>query len=80
VPFRHTLGRLNQFLTAGFLSPPFREELELPWSDRRQHAFDVVAQVTAATNRRLPRRVREFPLNAYLWDVRRRLRTGRPVI
>jgi uncharacterized protein (DUF2236 family) len=79
-PFRQTLRRLNEFLTVGFLSPPFREVLELPWSDDSQRVFDVVAQLTATTNRRLPRPLREFPLNLCLWDARRRLHTGRPVI
>jgi uncharacterized protein (DUF2236 family) len=79
-PFRHPLWRLNELVTVGFLSPPFRDALELPWSDGRQHVFDIVAQMTATTNRRLPRRLREFPLNLCLWDARRRLHTGRPVI
>ena len=28
----------------------------------------------------LPRPARNFPFNFFLWDVRRRVRTGRPIV
>jgi hypothetical protein len=31
-------------------------------------------------NRSLPRFVRHFPFNVLLWDVDRRIRTGRPLL
>jgi uncharacterized protein (DUF2236 family) len=79
-PLSMTLGPLNRLFTIGFLEPRFRDELGLPWTDRYQRIFDGLTRVAAATNRRLPRALREFPLNVYLWDVRRRLHSGRPVI
>jgi uncharacterized protein (DUF2236 family) len=79
-PVRMTLGPLNRLFTIGFLEPRFRDELGLPWTDCHQRVFDGLTRVVAATNRRLPRALREFPLNVCLWDVRRRLHRGRPVI
>lgn len=80
MPFSVALGPLNRLLTLGFIEPEFRAELGLPWSERDQRLFDLLTEIAAATNRRLPRLVRRVPLNLYLWDVRRRLHTGRPVV
>ena len=67
-------------MTGGFLPPEFRDELGLPWDNRRQRRFDRATRASASVVRRLPRAMREFPLNLYLRDTQRRLRTGRPVI
>jgi uncharacterized protein (DUF2236 family) len=67
-------------MTGGFLPPEFREELGLPWDEARQRRFDRIIGVSASVVRRLPRPVREFPLNLYLRDTQHRLRTGRPVV
>jgi uncharacterized protein (DUF2236 family) len=67
-------------MTGGFLPPEFRDELGLPWGARRQRRFDRITAATAAVLRYLPRPLRELPLNLYLRDAQRRLRTGRPVI
>jgi uncharacterized protein (DUF2236 family) len=77
VPLLRPIGR---FLTLGFLPQPFRDELGLPWSDRRQRRFDRFIRVAVAISRRLPRLLREFPINFYLWDTRRRIRSGRPLV
>ncbi|WP_158893183.1 oxygenase MpaB family protein [Amycolatopsis anabasis] len=74
------LGPFNRFVTTGFLPPRFREEMRLPWTPRQQRRFDRLMSAIAAVVRRLPRVLRRFPLNFYLWDVRRRIRTGRPLI
>jgi uncharacterized protein (DUF2236 family) len=36
--------------------------------------------VLATVNNMLPRIVREFPFNFMLWDLDRRIRTGRPLV
>ena len=77
---RPLLRPIGEHMTGGFLPPELREELGLPWDDRRQRRFDRVTGAAAAVVRRLPRPLRELPLNVYLWDSQRRLRTGRPVI
>ena len=48
---------------------------------RRQRLFDAVVG-TAADGRTgtCPARCGPFPFNAYLWDTRRRIRTGRPIV
>ncbi|WP_298178115.1 oxygenase MpaB family protein [Saccharomonospora sp.] len=79
-PVRILFGRLNKFITTGFLPPPFREQMRLSWSDRHQRRFDRMMSVLAAVVLRLPKLLREFPYNALLWDLRRRLRTGKPLV
>ena len=79
-PARAVARRTLSTLTLGFLPEPFREELGLPWTARDQARFDRITQLLAAVNRASPRVLRQLPMRAYLWDVRRRLRTGRPVV
>jgi uncharacterized protein (DUF2236 family) len=79
-PIRWLLRPVGEVMTGGFLPPEFRDELGLPWDDRRQRRFDRIVGVSASVVRRLPRPLREFPLNLYLRDTQHRLRTGRPVI
>lgn len=76
-PFAVTLGPLHRVITAGFLPEPFRSELGLPWNPSRERVFDATLRVAVAINRRLPRVLREFPLNVVLRDTRRRLARGR---
>jgi uncharacterized protein (DUF2236 family) len=75
-----TFGPLNRFITTGFLAQPFRDALGLPWDERRQRAFDALMRPAAALTRALPRPLRAFPFNAYLWDARRRVQAGRPIV
>ncbi|HEY3687248.1 MAG TPA: oxygenase MpaB family protein [Streptosporangiaceae bacterium] len=79
-PFRTALGPLNLFFTTGFLPQRFRDEMGLDWTPRQQSRFDRVVRTAAALNRALPRPAREFPWNLYWWDLRRRIRTGRPIV
>lgn len=79
-PVRLALGRSHTFLTLGFLPQPFRDELGYPWTPRDQRRFDRLLRVMRTANRALPRPAREFPFNAYLYDFRRRVRAGRPVV
>jgi uncharacterized protein (DUF2236 family) len=79
-PLRAGLGPLHEFVTAGFLPEPFRSELGLSWDDRRERRFVALMRATVAVHRRMPRVVRQFPLNAVWWDTRRRLRSGQPFV
>jgi uncharacterized protein (DUF2236 family) len=76
-PFLRPIGRL---LTLGYLPEPFRAELRLRWSAADQRRFDAFIRVYAAWTRRLPRPLRQFPMNAYLADTRRRIRSGRSIV
>ena len=70
LPFGTALGPLNRFLTTGFLPPPFREQMRLPWTERDQELFDFLIQLVAAANRLLPSPVSRFPFNASLHELR----------
>jgi uncharacterized protein (DUF2236 family) len=69
-PFGTALGPLNRFLTTGFLPPPFRKQMRLPWTERDQELFDFLIQLVAAANRLLPAPVSRFPFNASLHELR----------
>jgi uncharacterized protein (DUF2236 family) len=79
-PLAWALGPAHRFVTTGFLPPLFREELGLDWDERRQRRFDTWTHAAAALWRGLPRPVREFPLNFVLFDARRRVRRGQPIV
>ncbi len=74
------MNRRNRFVTTGFLPPPFREAMRLPWTERDQRRFDRFLRRLGAVDRRLPEALRLFPYNVLLRDVRRRVRTGRPLV
>jgi uncharacterized protein (DUF2236 family) len=74
------LAALGRFFTLGHLPEPFRRELGLPWSERDQRRFDAFIGALAALTRRLPGPLRRFPMNLYLADTRRRIRSGRPIV
>jgi len=67
-------------ITTGFLPQRFRDEMRLPWDAIRQRRFDRLMTVLRTMNRLLPRFIRRFPFNVLLWDVDRRIRTGRPLV
>ena len=79
-PIRMLLGPTHRIITTGFLPVVFRHELGLTWDARRQRRFDALCRFAVAMNRLLPRPAREFPWNLVLWDTRRRIGRGRPVV
>jgi uncharacterized protein (DUF2236 family) len=79
-PFSVALGPFNRFLTTGFLPPPFRDQMQLPWTERDQRQFESLMRMIAAVNRLLPSPIRRFPFNACLQDLRVRIRMGRRVL
>ncbi|QFG22401.1 oxygenase MpaB family protein [Actinomadura sp. WMMB 499] len=79
-PVPQLFGGFNRFQTVGFLPQPFRDELGYRWTRRDQARFDRLMRVLGGVNRVLPRPLREFPFNVYLWDVRRRIRGGIAIV
>ena len=71
-PFSMAFGPVNRFLTVGFLPPPFREQMQVRWSERDQDAFALLVGTVALINRLLPGPVSRFPFNACLQDMRLR--------
>jgi uncharacterized protein (DUF2236 family) len=74
------LGPFNVFVTTGFLPPEFRAEMRLPWNERKQRRFDRMMRTIGTIVRHQPKVLREFPFNYYLRDMRKRQRTGRPLV
>lgn len=71
-PLSTAFGPVNRFLTAGFLPPPFRAQMQLSWTERDQQVFAVLIGLVAVVNRLLPGPVSRFPFNACLQDLRMR--------
>ena len=79
-PLRKVPEGIALLITTGFLPQRFRDEMRLPWDAVRQRRFDRLMAVVRTANRMLPRVVRQFPFNLMLWDLDRRIRTGRPLV
>ncbi|MBW0018531.1 MAG: DUF2236 domain-containing protein [Mycobacterium sp.] len=79
-PLRKVPEGIALMITTGFLPQRFRDEMRLPWDAVRQRRFDRLMAVVRTANRMLPRVVRQFPFNLMLWDLDRRIRTGRPLV
>ncbi|WP_433731938.1 oxygenase MpaB family protein [Nocardia sp. CA-129566] len=79
-PIRLTFARLQRFLVTGLLPPHLRNEMRMTWTERDQRRFDRLLRAISAVHTRLPRQLRMFPINAYLFDVRRRIRLGKPLV
>lgn len=74
------LENFNLLITTGFLPQRFRDEMRLPWDATKQRRFDRLMSALGVVNRVLPRVIRQFPFNLTLWDLDRRIRTGRPLV
>jgi uncharacterized protein (DUF2236 family) len=79
-PLQRALDGFGLLITAGFLPQRFRDEMRLSWDAGKQRRFDRLMAVLRTVNRMMPRFVRRFPFNVLLWDVDRRIRTGRPLV
>jgi len=73
-------GAFLAFMNTGHTPWVLREKLGLEWSQRDQRVFDAINRGTGVVVRRLPRVARNAPFNLYLWDMRRRMRRGRPLV
>ena len=79
-PLQRLSDNFALLITTGFLPQRFRDEMRLPWDATKQRRFDRLMAVLRTVNRLLPRFIRRFPFNILLWDVDRRIRTGRPLV
>lgn len=68
--------RFNVFVTTGFLPPPFRAAMQLPWSDADQAKFDRLMRWCGRLDRLTPGFVRALPFHLLLFDMRMRRRLG----
>ncbi|WP_124711356.1 oxygenase MpaB family protein [Gordonia insulae] len=74
------IGWWFELLTIGFLPENFRDKMGLEFKPWQRVVFDAHNKVARAISNRLPKLLREFPFNFLLWDVRWRIRTGRPLV
>ena len=79
-PLRRLSESFALLVTTGFLPQRFRDEMRLPWDAAKQRRFDRLMAAFAMVNRLLPPFIRQFPFNLVLWDLDRRIRTGRPLV
>lgn len=70
----------HRFVTTGLLPGVLREQLGLAWTARDERRHRRLFHAMGAISRRLPGTLRRFPLNTYLWDVRRRMQAGTPLV
>jgi uncharacterized protein (DUF2236 family) len=79
-PLQRLSDNFALLITTGFLPQRFRDEMRLPWDATKQRRFDRLMALLRTVNRLLPRFIQRFPFNVLLWDVDRRIRTGRPLV
>jgi uncharacterized protein (DUF2236 family) len=79
-PLQRWSESFSLLITTGFLPQRFRDEMQLPWDDRRQRRFDRLMAVLRTVNHVMPRFIRQFPFNVLLKDLDWRIRTGRPLV
>ncbi|MGH3522619.1 MAG: oxygenase MpaB family protein, partial [Mycobacterium sp.] len=79
-PLQRLADKPGLLITTGFLPQRFRDEMRLPWDAGKQRRFDRLMAVLRTVNNLLPRFIRQFPFNVLLWDVDRRIKTGRPLV
>ena len=79
-PIPQLLGRFHRIIVAGSLPAPFRQELGLPWGQLEQRVYEANSAVLRAVHRVVPKPILKVPLNAYLWDMRRRIRNRHHIL
>ncbi|CAM3325661.1 oxygenase MpaB family protein [Nocardioides dubius] len=79
-PLAVPLRGIVRWINTGFLPDSFRRQMRLGWTARDERRFRRLMRAYGAFSRRLPKVLRLFPLNLYLWDLRRRVRTGKPIV
>jgi uncharacterized protein (DUF2236 family) len=73
-------GWVNRYFTAAFLPPKFRDQMRYTWGPARQVLFRGVVAGNRALRAATPRSVRMLPTTAFLWDLRRRMEKGEPLV
>jgi uncharacterized protein (DUF2236 family) len=79
-PLHKLVERPMVFITTGFLPQRFRDEMRLPWHEGKQRRFDAMMALLRVSNKLMPRPIRQFPFNVLMWDLDRRMKTGRPLV
>jgi uncharacterized protein (DUF2236 family) len=73
-------GPVKYRRTIGFLPPAFREAMRVPWTDEDQEWFDAYVGDLVAAEKKKPLWLSQSGFRLLLWDVRARIRLGRPLV
>ncbi|MFQ6392051.1 oxygenase MpaB family protein [Nocardia sp. KC 131] len=75
-PVQLAFARPHRWVTAGLLPPHLRAEMGMTWTARDDRALAGLLRAVGAVESRMPKQVKTFPVNAFLWDMRVRRRLG----
>jgi uncharacterized protein (DUF2236 family) len=71
---------VQRFFVTSLLPQHLRDEMRMTWSPRQDRFANLLLRVIGAAHSRLPKQARLFPMNAFLYDMRRRHRLGKPLV
>lgn len=78
--FQLLFARNNTFWTTGFLPPVFRQQMQLPWSERDEARMARTLRFLGQVENLIPPAVKALPWSLLIADMRRRGRGGRPLV
>lgn len=78
--FQLFFARFNRFITAGYLPPRIREQMQLTWNDKKQKRFRFLLRFLGHIDRITPLFIRGLTMNLMLWDFRKRLKHNKPLV
>lgn len=79
-PFQLLFARNSLFWTKGFLPSPFREQMGFSWSQSEERRFARTLRGIGLLESPVPAAVKATPFSLLLADMRRRAKSGRPLV
>lgn len=79
-PVRVLAAPVHRFFVTGTLPPPLRAQMRMSWTPRQERTLTIIMRTLGLIYRRLPTVLRSFPINYYMWDLRRRIQQGKPLV
>ncbi|MEV0030699.1 oxygenase MpaB family protein [Nocardia sp. NPDC050793] len=79
-PVQLAFGGFHRWVTAGLLPERLREQMGMTWTERDDRRLAALLTAIGAVEGRMPKAVKTFPVNAFLWDLRLRRRLGLPLV
>ncbi|WP_068279720.1 oxygenase MpaB family protein [Aldersonia kunmingensis] len=79
-PLQFVFADIHQWVATGLLPQQLREQMGLEWSASDDRRLSMMLLATGAVVRRMPPKLRQFPMNFFLWDLQRRLRKGHQLV
>ncbi|WP_237755021.1 oxygenase MpaB family protein [Nocardia nova] len=79
-PIPLAFGRFHRWMVAGLLPENLRIQMDMPWSEADDRRLARLLHAVGAVENRIPQRLKMFPVNAYLTDMRIRRRLRLPLV